>query len=426
MMSNQRDSEGLLSGYRALDLTDEKGLWCGKVLGDLGADVIKIERPGGDPARNIGPFYKDTPDPDKSLFWFYNNLNKRGITLNLETPDGRDMFKRLVKAAHFVIESHEPGYMAGLGLGYPELEKINPAIILTSITPFGQTGPYAHYKATDMTLMGMGGLMHVFGDPDRAPLRVSQPQAFFNGSIYGVVGSLMAHYHRQSSGEGQHVDVSCQEALALAHWINIEAWDLLKDNLRRVGPAMARARPAPLGPLLTQQVYACKNGFALGYLQGGAHAGMVISSRELTAWANSLGYALELKDFDWTKLDMANIPQSELNRLQDIMQTFLLTRTKLELMEKGVERAIWMIPVTDAKDVMNSPQFKAREFFVPVEHPELSETITYAGLPMKISGFPYRPQRRAPLIGEHNEDVYIGELGFSSEELARLKANEVI
>jgi len=164
-MSEQGNSEGLLSGYRVLDLTDEKGLICGKILSDRGADVIKIERPGGDPARNIGPFYKDIPDPQKSLSWFFTNLNKRGITLNIETADGREILKRLVKTAHFVIESFEPGYMEGLGLGYCDLEKINPGIVMTPITPFGQTGPHAHYQATDIVLWSMGGMQYMCACP---------------------------------------------------------------------------------------------------------------------------------------------------------------------------------------------------------------------------------------------------------------------
>jgi len=425
-MSEQRNSQGLLSGYRVFDLTDEKGLLCGKILGDLGADVIKIERPGGDPARDIGPFYKDIPDPQKSLFWFFTNLNKRGITLNLEAPDGQEIFKRLVKNAHFVIESYKPGYMDKLGLGYAELEKINPAIIMTSITPYGQTGPFAHYKATDIDLMAMGGLMQIFGDPDRPPVRISQPQAYFFGSIHGMAGSVMAHYHRQTSGQGQHVDVSCQEALATALLNFLEFWDILKYNTKREGSFIARARPAPLGTLLSRYVYACKDGFALGWIQGGAQAGMVASARALTEWANSLGYALELKDYDWTELDMGTVPQSEFNRVQDAVQTFLITRTKAEIMDKGVDKSILIIPATDAKDIVESPQFKAREFFVPVVHPELDQSITYPGFPVRMIDLLYKPQRRAPLIGEHNEETYIGELGFSREELARLKANRVI
>ena len=433
-MREQKDGEGLLSGYRALDLTDEKGLLCGKVLGDLGADVIKIERPGGDPARNLGPFYKDKPDPEKSLFWFYTNLNKRGITLNLEAPDGRDIFKRLVKAAHFVIESFEPGYMARLGLGYPELEKVNSAIVMTSLTPFGQTGPYAHYKATDVVLQGMGGLMQVWGEPDRAPLRCSQPQAFCHGSIHAAVGSVMAHYHRRSTGEGQHVDVSCQEAVALALEVYNPTWDIMRLNLKRSGGFRPRARPAPLGNVLTQHVYPCKDGFVLGFILGGAQAGNVASSRALTEWANSFSYALGLKDYDWTKFDMATVAQSEVTRVQEALGSFLLTRTKAEIMEKAVEKSILFVPITDARDVTASPQFKAREFFLQVAHSESTSAsldasgppLTYPGFPVKITGFPYKPQRRAPLIGEHNEEIYVGELGLTNEELARLKASRVI
>jgi crotonobetainyl-CoA:carnitine CoA-transferase CaiB-like acyl-CoA transferase len=136
-MAKKKKANTLLAPYRALDLTDEKGLLCGKTLADMGADVIKVERPGGDPARRIGPFYHDEPDPEKSLYWFACNTNKRGITLNIETTDGQEIFKRLVKTADFVIESFDPGYMSSLGLGYPDLEKINPKIIMVSITPFG-------------------------------------------------------------------------------------------------------------------------------------------------------------------------------------------------------------------------------------------------------------------------------------------------
>jgi crotonobetainyl-CoA:carnitine CoA-transferase CaiB-like acyl-CoA transferase len=222
------------------------------------------------------------------------------------------------------------------------------------------------------------------------------------------------------------VDVSCQEALATALLNFLEFWDILKYNTKREGSFIARARPAPLGTLLSRYVYACKDGFALGWIQGGAQAGMVASARALTEWANSLGYALELKDYDWTKLDMGTVPQSEMDKVADTMHTFLRTRAKAEIMEKGVKKAILMNPITDARDVMESPQLKARGFFVPVAHPELGQTIIYPGFPVKMTAYPYKPQRRAPLIGEHNEQVYIEELGLSREELARLKANRVI
>ena len=142
----QQKIEAILSPYRVLDLTEDGCMLCGKVLGDLGADVIEIEPPAGSPTRNTGPFYHDTTDAEKSLTWFFLGLNKRGVTLNLDTADGREIFKRLVKTADFVVESFEPGYMKSLGLDYEELVKIKPDIVMTSITPFGQTGPYAHYK----------------------------------------------------------------------------------------------------------------------------------------------------------------------------------------------------------------------------------------------------------------------------------------
>ena len=201
-----------LEGYCALDLTSDKGFLCGRILGDLGCDVIKVEQPGGDPSRRIGPFYRDIPDPEKSLYWFAYNANKRGITLNIESKDGQEIFKRLVKKAHFVIESFSPGYMDDLCLGYSSLSQINPAIILTSITPFGQNGPYKDYKTSDIVGMAMSGLMYLCGDPDRPPVRISFPQAYLHAAADAVVGTLMAHYYRETSGEGQWVDVSMQQA----------------------------------------------------------------------------------------------------------------------------------------------------------------------------------------------------------------------
>ena len=160
-MQEEENRVALLAPYRALDITDEKGLMCGKILADMGADVIKVEKPGGDLARRIGPFYHDDPNPEKSLYWFAYNTNKRGITLDIETSDGQDIFKQLVKTADFVIESFDPGYMSSLGLGYADLEKINPRIIMVSITPFGQSGPYVEqgYKVNDMIVWALGGHM---------------------------------------------------------------------------------------------------------------------------------------------------------------------------------------------------------------------------------------------------------------------------
>ena len=205
--------DGLLGPYRVLDLADEKGIFCGKLLADLGADVIKVEKPGGDPVRNLGPFYHDEPDPEKSLFWWAFNTNKRGITLNIESADGQAIFKRLVKTADFVVESFQPGYMNKLGLGYRALEKINKGVIMVSVTPFGQTGPHSQYKDTGIVTWAMCGFMNSRGDIDRPPVQISHhAQTFVAGGIEGGVGAMLALFDRWKTREGQHVDVSIQEA----------------------------------------------------------------------------------------------------------------------------------------------------------------------------------------------------------------------
>jgi len=425
-MSERESGEGLLSGYRVLDLTDEKGLLCGKILGDRGADVIKIERPGGDPARNIGPFYKDTLDPQKSLFWFYTNTNKRGITLNIETADGRDILRRLVKTAHFVIESYEPGYMDRLGLGYSDLEKINPGIVMTSITPFGQTGPHAHYKANDLVLWNMGGMSCLCGDPDRAPVRLSCPQAYFQGGLQGALGSMVAHYHRVMTGEGQHVDVSIQEAVIFTTMAAVEIWDMNRVTLKPSGPFYASSRPAPLGPLYNRWLWPCKDGHVVLWYMGGANAAYSRSSKTLIEVANREGFALELKGYNWFEHDKAKITQEQEDQVCQTVMPYLQAKTKAELFEVALREGVLLAPANTTRDLAESLQLASRDYWVDVEHAELGESISYPGATAKVGDAPWRIRRRAPLVGEHNEQIYSEELGFSPEDLALLKAAGVI
>jgi crotonobetainyl-CoA:carnitine CoA-transferase CaiB-like acyl-CoA transferase len=417
----------LLEGLRVLDLTDEKGLFCGKVLGDFGADVIKIERPGGDPARNIGPFYKDIADSEKSLFWFATNTSKRGITLNIEVPDGQALFKRLVKTADIVVESFEPGYMDCIGLGYADLKSIKPDIIFTSITPFGQTGPYAHYQATDLVGAAMGGMARILGDMGRPPVRMgADPQSYSHAGLQGALGSMMAYYHREMTGVGQHVDVSMQDAVELTLMNAVEIFDILKANLVGLGQFFVSVRPQA-GMLFTRTVVPCKDGYVTLMFGGGAFAGSSQSSRALVDWANTEGYALEMKDFDFpTMWDGSTITQEESDTRNSYVAKFLVTKTKAELYEGATQRGILMAPCATFEDVLQNAQLEARGYWEMVEHPELGETIKYPGAPLKVKEMPWRIQRRAPLIGEHNEEIYEKELGLSKEDLAVLKANGVI
>ncbi|MDM8001167.1 MAG: CoA transferase [Dehalococcoidia bacterium] len=228
-------SDSLLASFRVLDLTDEKGFLCGRVLGDFGADVIKIEPPGGDPSRAIGPFYHDVAHPEKSLYWMAYNANKRGITLDIGVAEGRDIFIKLVKSADFVIESFRPGQMARLGLGYENLRQVNPGVIMTSITSFGQAGPWKDYKGSDIVLWALSSYMYVTGDEDRPPVCPSFPQAFLHAGLEAASASLVALHHRQLTGCGQWIDVSAHDALAIVNLQNQQYWDLAHFNPQRAG-----------------------------------------------------------------------------------------------------------------------------------------------------------------------------------------------
>src|SRR3989338_8929356 len=251
-----QQSEVMLNPYRVLDLTDEKGLMCGKLLGDLGADVIKVERPGGDLTRRLGPFYHDEPDPEKSLFWFALNTSKRGITLNIETAEGQDIFKKLVKNADFVIESFPPGYLDKLGLGYSALEMINPGVILVSITPFGQTGPYKDWKGSDIVAWAMGGDMAPWGDADRPPLHFGpHSPASLPAGADGALGALTALYQRHITGEGQQLDVSIQEAVIHCIEHITSNWDF-----RQAFAIRGESRNPGAGHF-TRLIWPCKDGY---------------------------------------------------------------------------------------------------------------------------------------------------------------------
>jgi len=418
--------EAILEGYRVLDLTEDGCMLCGRVLGDLGADVIKIEPPAGSPTRNKGPFYHDIPDPEKSLTWFFLSLNKRGITLNLETADGREIFQKLVKTADFVVESYQPGYMKNLGLDYEELEQIKPGIIMTAITPFGQTGPYVRYKVTDIVGVALSGMMTMYGEADRAPVRIPAPQFYLQGGLQGAMGTMVAHYHRELTGEGQYVDQSCQQAIILTLMISAEFWDLNRFNVRGQGPGSVGPRPAPLPPLHSRTVFPCKDGHVLVYLTGGSQAGMVASSQALVAWANEEGYMLELKDFDWAGLDALTVTQEEVDHRYHLLEEFLITKTKAECLDRAVKDSILLIPTNNVQDVMESPQLAFRKFFQPIEHPELEDTIPYPTFPIFINEVRPGIRRRAPLIGEHNQEIYEQELGISREQLVLFKNRGVI
>lgn len=413
----------VLEGCRVLDLSNELGFLCGKILGDLGADVIKVEPPGGNPSRKIGPFYKDIPHPEKSLYWYAYNNNKRSITLNIETEDGRELLKRLLKKADILIETFRPGYMDELGLGYSSLSQMTEErIIMTSITPFGQVGPYRNYKASDIGIMAMSGSMYLLGDPDRAPVRTSIPVSYMWVGSYGALGTLMALYHKRKTGKGQHVDVSAQASASWSADTGPFYWEAEGTVPKRVGNAIAGRS---IHGAVMRAAYPCKDGYICWLIYGARSGG--ITNKETVKWMDEKGMATEwLKSQDWDKFDPGPATQDDFDQIMEPVAKFLKDLTKREFLEQAVKRRIMGYPVSTAKDIMENPQLQARDVWQEIEHPELGEKITYPGPWVKMSEITCGIRFRAPLIGEHNHDIYIKEMGLSLEELTVLKQAGVI
>jgi len=419
-MPAERKTESMLGPYRVLDLADEKGLLCGKILGDMGADVIKIEKPGGDTARSIGPFYHDQVHPERSLFWFAMNTSKRGITLDIETTDGREIFKKMVKSADFIIESFQPGYLDKLGLGYSVLEKINPCIILVSITGFGQTGPYKDWKISDIVAWAMGGEMVMWGEAADPPVRISgHSQAYFCAGADAAMGALTALYHRSIAGEGQQVDVSIFESVIQIDTSNrLPAWQMRKTVAKRGGGGMGPAKH------VARKMYRCKDGWVnWSYRANPA----VWPSKPLVTWMEAEGASTPyVSNFDFARPDFGQVPQPEWNQLEEPTTKFFMSKTKAELLDGAVKYGVMLYPVSTTADMMGNPQFIARDFWKKVPHPELNGTITYPGPFVIASETPPEISRRAPLIGEHNQEIYEGELSISKEKMAVLKQGGII
>ena len=411
----------LLSPYRVLDLTDERGLLCGKILGDLGADVIQAEPPGGSPARQVGPFYADDPVPDKSLYWWAYSANKRGITLDIEHSDGKALLERLVETADFVIESFDPGYLDGVGLGYSQLSEINPGVVMVSITAFGQDGPYANYQASDITGMALGGFMHLTGDPDRPPLRPSFPHFYLHGSAAGAAAAMLAHTHRALTGEGQYVDVSCQQAVArtLAHAPQI--WDIEGAVLQRMGGYRQTS-----GDNRVRINWPCADGYVNYMLQGG---NVAASTRALFQWMEEDGFDVTaLQAFEWEEMGYGRITPEVMDAVVGPMAAFFEGYTRVELTQGSLSRRILLFPVATPSDLRRHPQLEAREYYVPLEHSGLGAVVDYPGAFIKGGdGSPVAAlRRRAPQVGEHNAEIWGGELGLSAGELESLRRSGAI
>lgn len=410
----------MLSHCRALDLTDEKGFLCGKILADLGVDVIKVEKPSGDPGRNRGPFWHDIPEPDKSLYWFAYNSNKRGITLNIADTGGQDIFKALAKGADFILESYPPGYLDSVGLGYSVISKINPGIVMVSITPFGQAGPYKDYVASDLIVIAMSGLHYQTGEPDGPPVKISLPQGCMHAGADAAVGALMAYYHREANGKGQQVDVSMQQSTAYFSANAIPFWELNRTILKRSG----QYRSGVSASTLQRQIWPCKDGYIFFILIPGKTGGKAYKA--LLEWMSSEGMSnKDIEKINWEKMDMATMKQETVDLMTAPIQKFFLTHTKIEILEEALVRNISLCPLSSMSDLIHDRHLKARNFWVEIEHDELGTSMIYPREFVKSSETSCRTRFRAPMIGEHNREIY-EEIGISNTQLIALKEAGII
>jgi crotonobetainyl-CoA:carnitine CoA-transferase CaiB-like acyl-CoA transferase len=425
-ISIKSEEDAMLSCYRILDLTDEKGYICGKALSDFGADVIKIEKPGGDPARRRGPFYHDSPDPEKNLYWFSFNANKKGITLDIETEAGQEIFKKLVKKADVVIESFETGYLDKLGLGYDAISKINPGIVLTSISGFGQEGPYKDFKTPDIVVRSLGGIVYTAGYEDRPPLTAGYEHTHLLGALYAAVGTMIALSHRQLTGLGQHVESSTQQACAIIASAEIEGpYALFGRVLSRHGRARGSVTLNDGTIFYNPLLWECKDGdvaFNLLLNPTAAKANLALMEG-LKRDGIDIGF---LGDWEWDKKGWRHMSLEQAKEVVQILAKFFRLHTKAELLQLAVQNRFQIGPCNDAEDVLKHPQLEARKFWKDIEHPELGTSLRYPGGPVQTTAGYVGIRRRAPLIGEHNVEIYQKELKMSARKISTLKASGVI
>jgi benzylsuccinate CoA-transferase BbsE subunit len=392
---------GLLSPYRVLDISQGACGLSSKIFADLGADVIKIESPTGDISRFRGPFIDDKPEIEGSYEWQYLNANKRGITLDLDIDSHKELFKKLIIDCDFLFDSFEPGYLKSKDLSYLDLIKINPKLIMTSITPFGQDGPYVNFLGPDLVVWSLGGYMWMCGDPDRAPVRISiTPQSYYHAAASAASAALISLYKRNQTGKGEFIDQSVQHTAPwfLTHtyqWYEYENVVLKREGGWR-----------QFGTTRTRTLYPCKDGYVV-FMSFGGRLGESVQ-QGVIGWMQKEGEIPDyLKDFDWSTFDALNTPENDREKIFGAIGEFLKTKTKSQLLEAAVRERYTMAPVNHLGDVVENPQLSSREFWHNQFNENLGRSLIFPGAPFLSSEFAMKYYRSAPTLGEHNEQILL-------------------
>ena len=404
-----------LDGLRVLDLSNRFSHYAGKLLADMGAEVILIEPPIiGNSIRNKPPFIQDRSEIEFGIPHFYFNTNKRSITLDIHKNEGRKIFLDLVKTADIILEDHEPLALNKLGLSFEYLQEINPKLIMTSITPFGQTGPYANYAADDLTLLALGGLLNIMGFEDMQPTQAACEQAYAMGCMFGAVGTMLAVLETQISHMGQQVDVSIQECVTLALENSAQSFDLEKKIRARTGNSQRYAGSG---------IFKCLDGFVYVF------AGGMAASRfwkNLVEWFKIEGVkgADELASPKWQDLKYMHSEEGK-QLFETIFTAFASDKTMAFLYEGAQSRRIPLCPVNDSQSILKNKQFISRSFFETVLHKDSGKKITMPGAPYQLSETPWSLRKLAPHLGEDNQAIY-KELGLTDEMMASLRSLGVV
>ena len=397
-----------LSHVKVLDLTqDVAGPFCTKQLADYGAEVIKIEPPGdGDPARSLGPFHGDYPHPEKSGLFIHLNANKSGITLDLESSSGSRIFERLLDWGNVVVENYQPGVMASFGLSYSHLKAVRPDLVMTSISNFGQTGPYRDYKATEIVEYAIGGPMLSTGALDREPVKLPGKVGMFVAGQMAATATLMAVYRRDQDGIGDYLDISIMDTQAGS----IDRQSAMLLNHQYTGARWSRHKPGRSG---LGGIFKCKDGYI--EMWGWDRAPRVM---------DMLGTP-ELKEDPRFATDEARHKPENTKALGRMMGEWFAQRTRMDAWKEAQRHRVLSAPLTDLAEVSADGNKRGRGFWTQMERPYVG-VMEHPGRPVVMEATPWRARRPAPTIGQHNEEVYRGMLGYSSAELVQLRQSNVI
>lgn len=388
-----------LEDLKVVDLTHyTAGPFCTKMFADFGASVIKVEKPGeGDGARRLGPFPNDVPDPEASGLFLNLNTNKLGVTLNLKSEMGRKILLELARSADILIENFRPGVMDSLGLGWDTLQAVNPELVMTSISNFGQTGPYRDYKASDLIHYGLGGLSYITGDPAREPIKGPPSQSQYQAGLFAFMATMCALSARGLIGEGQRVDVSILESVSSV---------LMPIVLTAVGSGKKRERGSSLGSF-PSNFFQCKDGIIYIYAPGDAHWEDLLTALEIDpATANDSRFLNGKTRFENAD-DMAKL-----------LEPSLMAENREPLFDKLQDWGLTVGSALSLDELFASDHLAERRFFVDIEHPRTG-TLKYPGAPFNLIETPWRVRYPAPMLGQHNQQILCERLGYSKAELSR-------